>query len=237
MQQVRLLCEDLVSTSWLGGKRGQAQAASDLLDEANALLAEFDSSAVAAPAPPPPPPPPAPEPAAPKLPAETFFLSADKVRECLTLNIDSSILVRQQAVAAQREAGARRGGWPLGKKRKVDGGSQSAGSGKLAGWLSGLQLACDVRARACLECNHNKIRACVGACMFHGRHLLLALSCPAPPFGAGKRKAGRHYNPWTPELQQQLATVLRLALRCGSGALRLCIVLPPPADSLNTCCN
>jgi hypothetical protein len=137
VQAVRSLFEDVVSTSWLGGKRGQAQAASDLLDEANALLAEFDSSAVAAPAPAPPPPPPVPEPAAPKLPAETFFLSADKIRDCLTLNIDSSILVRQQAAAAQREAGARRGGWPLGKKRKVDGGSQSAGSGTLLGWLSG----------------------------------------------------------------------------------------------------
>jgi hypothetical protein len=48
--------------------------------------------------------------------------------------------------------------------------------------------------------------------MLLGRHLL---PCYGPPHhaDAGKRKAGRHYNPWTPELQQQLATVLRLALR------------------------
>jgi len=36
---------------------------------------------------------------------------------------------------------------------------------------------------------------------------------PCRPAEAGRRKLGRHYNPWSAEVQQQLATVLRLALR------------------------
>lgn len=153
-RRVRLLCEAAISASWAAGQRDQAQAASDLLDEANGLLAELDGGAAQQAAPPPREPSPEPEPPAPQLPAETFFLPPDQVRECLTLNIDSSILLASQPAP-------RRGGWPAGRKRRADGGAAA---------------------------------------------------------GPVKRKGRRQYNPWTPELQQQLATVLRLALRCGGVA-------------------
>lgn len=62
---------------------------------------------------------------------ETFFLTIDQVKDCLTINIDSSILLeRRQHGMGQQQAG-RRGGWPLGKKRKVYGGGQ-AGQGGVA---------------------------------------------------------------------------------------------------------
>ncbi|KAL4445829.1 hypothetical protein ABPG77_009028 [Micractinium sp. CCAP 211/92] len=163
LRQLRALCDHAISTSWRAGQRAVAQAASELLDEGNELLAELDEGPAAAggaalpttareeseePAV-----------ARPQLPAETFFLAPEQVRECLTLNIDSSILMAAQPPR-------RTGGWPLGRKRKGEG----TGSAAL-----------------------------------------------------GKRKTGgRHFNPWTPELQQQLATVLRLALRSQEpGSARL----------------
>jgi len=123
VQQLRALCDRAISSSWHAGNKEAAQAASDLLDEANMLLAdadgqlgsgspdsqspqpkqELDAAAATAAAR-----------SGPCLPDETFFLSADRVRECLTLNIDSSILM-----ASQPER--RRGGWPLGKRRSRDG--------------------------------------------------------------------------------------------------------------------
>ncbi|PRW58999.1 putative histone-lysine N-methyltransferase ATXR3 isoform X1 [Chlorella sorokiniana] len=146
IRAVRALCDSAISSNWHGKRKDAAQAASDLLDEANELLADFEEAAAGQPAAPPPPPPPEPKPeprraALLELPPETFFLSSEVVRECLTLNIDSSILVQ------------RRGGWPAGRKRKPEG----------AG-------------------------------------------------GSGRRKGRRGYNPWSPELQQQLATVLSAAL-------------------------
>lgn len=119
-----MLFESIIFSHWHGGRKEQAQAASDLLDEANGVLADVegvDAAAQAAPAPEPLPPP---HPAAdgkPQLPPETFFLPADAVRQCLTLNIDSSILQLPDARAA------RRGGWPLGKRRKPDGGGSASG--------------------------------------------------------------------------------------------------------------
>ena len=131
------MCDSVISACWVAGSKEQAQATSDLLDDANRLLEEFDSSSAALAAagvalePPPPPPPPELAPAAPKLPPETFFLTIDQVKDCLTINIDSSILLeRRQHGMGQQQAG-RRGGWPLGKKRKVYGGGQ-AGQGGVA---------------------------------------------------------------------------------------------------------
>lgn len=119
VQRLRALCDAAIVSAWSAGQRDRAQVASDLLDEANEVLAELDGSGggAAAPAPPQPPPEPEPEAApAPKLPQETFFLPTDQLRECLSLNIDASILVHSQAAA-------RKGGWPLGKRRKPDGGA------------------------------------------------------------------------------------------------------------------
>lgn len=118
--QLRLLCEAAVASNWHGGRKDAAQTASELLDEANEALEEvpgLKDGPDAAPAPPPPPPGAA---AKPRLPAETFFLPLDEaVRRCLTLNIDASIL--QHALPS-----GRRGGWPLGKRRK-EGGSTGGG--------------------------------------------------------------------------------------------------------------
>lgn len=118
IRAVRALCDSAISSNWHGKRKDAAQAASDLLDEANDLLADFEEAAAGQPAPPPPPPEPKPEPRRappPQLPPETFFLSSEAVRECLTLNIDSSILVQ------------RRGGWPAGRKRKPEGAGGSGG--------------------------------------------------------------------------------------------------------------
>lgn len=99
-----------------------AQAASDLLDEGNELLAELDEGPAAAGRAALPAREESEEPAAaprPQLPAETFFLAPEQVRECLTLNIDSSILMAAQPPR-------RTGGWPLGRKRKVEGAGGAA---------------------------------------------------------------------------------------------------------------
>ena len=121
VQQLRELCEAVVAACWAAGRQQHAQAASDLLDEANELLQEFDSQEAAAAVAPLPvePPPRTPKPT---QPPETFFLPADLVRQCLTVDIDSSILLRSQ----QGQAG-HRGGWPPGKRRKTDGASHGAG--------------------------------------------------------------------------------------------------------------
>lgn len=123
LRQLRALCDHAISTSWRAGQRAVAQAASELLDEGNELLAELDEGPAAAggavllttareeseePAV-----------ARPQLPAETFFLAPEQVRECLTLNIDSSILMAAQPPR-------RTGGWPLGRKRKVEGTGSAA---------------------------------------------------------------------------------------------------------------
>jgi len=131
IRAVRALCDSAIFSNWHGKRKDAAQAASDLLDEANEMLAEFEEAAAAQPAAPPPPPPPEPKPeprraAPPQLPPETFFLSAEAVRECLTLNIDSSILVQ------------RRGGWPAGRKRKPDG---TSGLGGLLGRRQGSETS------------------------------------------------------------------------------------------------
>ncbi|KAL4859889.1 Histone-lysine N-methyltransferase [Chlorella vulgaris] len=154
VQHLRALCERVIRAGWAANKEA-AQAGSDFLDYVNASMEDFDASPavmgvpVASPLP---------QQALPKaalkLPRDTFLLSIDQVRECLTLNIDSSILLRSQQGAGHQQS-SRRGGWPLGKKRKVNG----------VGFVAHVQ-----------------------------------------------RKGGKHYNPWTPELQQQLATVLRSTL-------------------------
>lgn len=164
LHQLRALCDHAISTSWRTGQHAVAQAASELLDEGNELLAELGEGPAASGGATQPvamgqqPQEPAVSPRL-QLPAETFFLDADQLRECLTLNIDSSILMAAQPPR-------RTGGWPLGRKRKGDG-------------IGGAAL--------------------------------------------GKRKTGsRQFNPWTPELQQQLSMVLRLALRSpGAGLTRL----------------
>lgn len=187
VQRVRALCAAVISATWTAGNCDVAQAASTLLDDANEALEELEEGAGAAPAAPPPPPsPPAPE--GPRLPAETFFLPADQVRDCLTLNIDSSILLASQP---------RRGGWPLGKRRNPNAGGAAPGA----------------RPRWSIRgvCGHARSSRAGPACRSSLGHQSRR-ACAAP--GAGKRKGRRQYNPWTPELQQQLATVLRLALRC-----------------------
>lgn len=140
IRAVRALCDSAISSNWHNRRKDAAQAASDLLDEANQLLADFEAGTAAQPAPPPPPPPePKPEPrraAQPELPPETFFLSADAVRECLTLNIDSSILVQ------------RRGGWPAGRKRKSEGAGGSGGRVGL-GQPAALRGCCAARRGRC----------------------------------------------------------------------------------------
>lgn len=72
-------------------------------------------------------------------------------------------------------------------------------------------------------------------------HLALYLACASthcclPPAAklapAVQRKGGKHYNPWTPELQQQLATVLRSTL--GYVACLMCyccLMCPLPGDA------
>ena len=240
VRALRALCDAVISTSWHSKQKPKAQAASDLLDEANELLADLEEGAAggAPPAPPPEPEPAAPPPAAkPQLPPETFFLSSDAVRECLTLNIDSSILQGAQ----------RRGGWPAGRKRKPDGGAGGTGGWAWVGNSRPAVVAC-----------------CAWVCIARAAAALLAAGACGPPalpcqqhsaapaaLPAAKRKGRRQYNPWSPELQQQLATVLQLALRCGAARCEekllfcsslwhapgsaQCTDLPEPQDELRPC--
>ena len=48
--------------------------------------------------------------------------------------------------------------------------------------------------------------------------LRLATATAAASTSAGKRRGGKQYNPWTHDLQRQLATALRLALRWVMGS-------------------
>ena len=153
--QLRALCADAILSHWRAKRKEQAQAASDLLDEANTALEAVGGGGGAAAAQP------QPQEGTPGgegrggpqgLPPERFFLPLEQVRQCLTLNIDASIL------------GGGGGGGRKGKRK-----------GEGAG-------------------------------------------------GGGRRKA-RAFNPWTPELQGQLATVLRAALAADPEAA-------PPAEEV-----
>lgn len=131
LHQLRALCDHAISTSWRTGQHAVAQAASELLDEGNELLAELGEGPAASGGATQPvamgqqPQEPAVSPRL-QLPAETFFPDADQLRECLTLNIDSSILMAAQPPR-------RTGGWPLGRKRKGDG-IGGAALGAQEGW-------------------------------------------------------------------------------------------------------
>jgi hypothetical protein len=122
-QRVREACADIISASWAKGKKDNAQAASDFLDTANSLLGAFDeaehanaeatlapsiSSAPNC----------QPIPSFPGLPSESFFLSTDSVEEWLTVHIDSALV---HSHGGEGQLPGRRGGWPLGKRRTIDG--------------------------------------------------------------------------------------------------------------------
>jgi hypothetical protein len=151
------LCERVIRAGWAANKEA-AQAGSDFLDYVNASMEDFDASPavmgvpVASPLP---------QQALPKaalkLPRDTFLLSIDQVRECLTLNIDSSILLRSQQGAGHQQS-SRRGGWPLGKKRKVNGvGFVAHGEQTAARWHIAKALLTLLHLRMPLLCYHGSL--------------------------------------------------------------------------------
>lgn len=152
-QRLREACADVISASWAKGKRDCAQAASDFLDAANALLEAPDEpgranteetsaqATVSVPSR-------QPAVAAQRPFSEPFFLSTGSTEGCLTLQIDSALM---HSLESEAQLPGRRGGWPLGKRRTGDG-----TFGPAAGWW--LRLQCVtlhhlVRSPACTLCS------------------------------------------------------------------------------------
>lgn len=133
----RELCDHVISTHFFTANRQLAQEASDLLDLGNALLAELGEAAGrgqragAAAAPP--------APAAPQLPAETFFLPAGQVPQCLAIAVGEDVLARA-AVRPRRALQPKAVAWADsgddsrpsakgGKRRKLESTAQGGGGG------------------------------------------------------------------------------------------------------------